>query len=115
MGQVNRKLRRVENGFAHWCPGCQEIHILPDRWHFSGNLDNPSFRPSFKHEGLRRVFANGSWTGEWVRDANGNTIPYLCHYIVTDGNLQFQGDCTHALSGKTVPMPDLPEGLIDTE
>ena len=26
--------------------------------------------------------------------------------FVTDGNIQFLADCTHALAGQTVPMPD---------
>jgi hypothetical protein len=89
------------------------MHTLPDGWSFNGNLEKPTFTPSFKHEGLQRVFVNGNWTGEWKRDASGNTIPYICHYILTDGQLQFQGDCTHGLNGKTVPLPLLPEGLTD--
>jgi hypothetical protein len=113
VGQVSSKLRRVEGGFAHWCPGCGEMHILPDRWSFDGNLESPTFTPSFRHSGIQRVFVDGNWTGEWKRDANGNTIPYICHYILTSGNLQYCGDCTHALAGQTIPLPPLPEGFTD--
>lgn len=113
MPQVSRKLRRVDRGFAHWCPGCEEVHILPDGWTFDGNLESPTFRPSFKHTGLKIVKLNGKWTGEWEHDAQGNTIPAICHYLVTGGQLQFCADCTHALAGKTVPLPLLPEGLTD--
>jgi len=97
----------------HWCPGCEEIHILPDRWSFDGNLESPTFQPSFKHDDVQRVFADGKWTGEWKRDANGNTIRYVCHYVLTAGVLNFCGDCTHALVGKSVPLPKLPGGLTD--
>lgn len=111
MSQVSSKLRRVQGGYAHWCPGCEQAHSLPDSWKFNGNLESPSFSPSFKHEGIQTVIVNGEWTGEWVRDAQGNTVPMICHYHLTDGQLKFCGDCTHALKGKTVPLPDLPEHL----
>jgi len=113
MGQISSTLRRVQGGFAHWCPGCKEMHILPDRWTFDGNLENPTFSPSFKHSFIQRVFVNGEWTGEWKRDAGGNTIPYICHYNLIAGQLQFCVDSTHALAGKTVSLPKLPEGLTD--
>jgi hypothetical protein len=111
MSQVSSKLRREENGFVHWCPACEEMHVLPDSWRFDGDLENPSFFPSFKHEGLKREFADGKWTGQWIRDAGGNTIPFICHYNLVSGQLQFCNDCTHVLAGKTVPLPPLPEGL----
>jgi len=113
MGQVNKILRRIQGGYAHYCPGCEEMHRLPDGWSFDGNLNSPSFTPSFRHEGVQRVIVSGLWTGEWKRDANGNTIPYICHYVLTAGVLNFCGDCTHALVGKSVPIPDLPEGFTD--
>jgi|SRR5579862_721653 len=117
MGQLSSTLRRVKGGYGHWCPGCQEMHRLPfpSGWTFDGNLERPTFTPSFKHWGIQRVFVAGKWTGEWVRDANGNTVQFLCHYILTAGQLNFQNDCTHALVGKSVPLPPLPEGLTDEE
>jgi len=113
MNQASSTLRRYPSGFSHWCPACEGMHILPDSWSFDGNLEKPTFSPSFKHSGLQAVFVNGNWTGEWKRDASGNTIPFVCHYILTAGQLQFCGDCTHAMAGKTVPLPPLPEGLAD--
>jgi uncharacterized protein DUF6527 len=113
MNQVTAKLRRDESGYDHWCPGCQEMHHLPDSWKFDGNLESPTFRPSFKHSILKRVFVNGEWTGEWQRDALGNTIPATCHYNLIAGELQFCGDSTHALAGKKVPLPDLPAAMCN--
>ncbi len=113
MNQVTNSLRRYAGGFAHWCPGCEEMHKLPDSWRFDGNLESPTFTPSFKHDGIQRVFVNGNWTGEWKRDAVGNTIPYMCHYVLTSGVLNFCADSTHALAGKSVPLPQLPDGYID--
>lgn len=110
MMQVSAKLRRADNGFMHWCPACEEMHPLPDGWKFDGDLEKPTFRPSFAHSGV--VIKNGEWTGDWVY-ANGKPVPWRCHYILTAGILNFQNDCTHALAGKAVPLPDLPDGLTD--
>lgn len=109
MNQVSATLRRLTNGYAHWCPGCEEMHRLPDSWTFDGNVECPTFSPSFKHSGVRAVTVNGEWTGEFVTDAAGKPIPFICHYILTAGVLNFCGDCTHSLTGRSVPLPPLPE------
>lgn len=114
MGQVSSKLRRGLGGYTHWCPACEESHPLPDSWRFDGNLESPTFTPSFKHEGiLVEKDEQGRWTGDWVRDAAGKTIPFVCHYILTNGILNYCGDCTHSYAGKSIPLPDLPEHLRD--
>lgn len=113
MNQVSETLRKVEGGYAHWCPGCEEMHVLPDRWKFNGSFENPTFTPSFRHQGVRAVYVNGEWTGEFVRDTNGNTIPFVCHYHLIGGKLHFCPDSTHALAGKTAALPDLPAGFKD--
>jgi hypothetical protein len=113
MGQVSSVLRRATGCYMHWCPGCEEMHSLPDGWAFDGNIESPTFSPSFKHEGLKQIFADGRWTGEWERDAAGSPIPFICHYVLTAGILNFCNDCTHALAQKAVPLPNLPDGLTD--
>src|SRR5579864_5206732 len=113
MSQVSNVLRRLESGYAHWCPGCEEMHKLPDGWFFDGNLEKPTFKPSFKHEGVRSIYVNGVWTGEWVKDTNGKAIPFVCHYILTAGVLNFCADCSHTLRMTSVPLPALPDGLRD--
>lgn len=113
MGQVSSKLRRGEGQYFHWCPACEEMHPLPDGWTFDGNLESPTFSPSFKHTGKQCVVVNGEWTGEWVRDAAGNPVDWCCHYILTAGVLNFCGDCTHAMAGQSVPLPPLPDHLAD--
>lgn len=94
MGQVSAKMRSIPEGFSWWCPGCDQMHPLPSKrgWTFDGNLETPTFTPSFKHD----------WN-------NGK----CCHYIVTAGQVMFCGDSTHALAGKTITMPDLPVELRD--
>lgn len=58
------------------------------RWSFNGDYDRPTFQPSILVEGS-------------MRDG-----PNRCHSFVTDGQIQFLGDCTHALAGQTVPLRD---------
>lgn len=116
MGQVSSILRRGVDCYFHWCPACEEIHPLPDKWNFNGDLEKPTFSPSFKHEGyLKCKEADGRWNGKWRRDAEGRTIPFVCHYILTDGVLNFCIDCTHDMAGKSVPVPKLPEWLTDAK
>lgn len=113
MGQVSDVLRRTETGYAHWCPGCEEMHVLPDSWTFNGDVNRPTFHPSFLHSLVARELEEGVWTGDWKRDADGALRRIICHYHLIDGQLQFCADSVHALAGKTVPLPSLPKGLRD--
>lgn len=95
------KLRRDPNDAGalwHTCPGCEMEHKLivspalsyeRPVWKFNGNFEAPTFDPSFRHlfghEDRRKV----------------------CHYTITNGNIQFHGDCTHHLKDTTVPMRDI--------
>ena len=115
MSQVTSKLRRSTQGYLHWCRACEGMHLLLTSWSFNGDLERPSFTPSFRHSFLQTVKANGEWTGEWVRDAEGKMVPGVCHYILTDGVLNYCSDCTHALAGKAVPLPPLPEEYTDKQ
>jgi hypothetical protein len=93
MAALSSKIRTVQGGYAHWCPGCKEMHILPIRqngWTYQ-NMESaePTATPSFLH----------------TLDRHGRT----CHYILTGGVLNFCSDCTHDLAGKPVQLPDIPE------
>lgn len=113
MSQVSPYLRRAEGAYTHWCPGCLKMHRLPDSWQFNGDVNLPTFTPSFLHKGIKTIDVDGKWTGRWEMDAQGNPIPHVCHYILTNGILNFCGDCTHPLVGKPVPLPPLPEHFTD--
>lgn len=86
------------------------MHPLPDSWTFNGDLRRPTFSPSFKHGGYRCVFENGQWTGEWMRGPDGEPLDGTCHYIITEGRIQFCPDSWHGRSD-IVQMPLIPEGL----
>lgn len=101
--QVSSILRRGTERYWHWCPACEKEHPLPDSWTFDGDVSKPTFSPSFKH---RLTF----WTGGIDRHGigHGERQERICHYFVTDGNIQFCGDSWH-LRSDIVAMPSLPE------
>lgn len=72
-----------------WCPGCDSPHAPviegASPWIWNGDRERPTLQPSIL-----------------VTDGAGSR----CHTFVTDGQIQFLGDCTHALAGQTVPIPD---------
>jgi hypothetical protein len=52
MSQINLILRRG----AALVPGaCEEMHPLPDSWTFNGDVDKPTFSPSFKQTFVHRT------------------------------------------------------------
>jgi hypothetical protein len=107
MGQVSSKLRRGQSEHFWFCQGCDGLHPLPDGWTFNGNVDQPTFSPSFRHWGNR--FSSYDERGVGV----GEPIPWVCHYFVTDGKVAYCSDSTHKLAGQTIDMPDLPPHLRD--
>lgn len=83
---------KVHYGYYFHCPGCKCGHSFwtekPNeagaRWSFNGDVEKPTFRASLLV----------TWPGGKRR----------CHLFVTDGKIQFLGDCTHELAGQTVEM-----------
>jgi hypothetical protein len=103
VGQVSKYLRSVQNGHAHWCPGCNEMHVIPNMWEFNGDVEKPTFSPSVKI-----TFPKGYYKNDVFSDKVD-----ICHYFLTNGVLNFCGDSTHELAGKSVSLPELPEELED--
>lgn len=101
MAAISKKLRSVQGGrLMFWCPGCDGAHMVGvgegdgPRWGYNGNPDVPTFTPSVL------VQYNGKDAGI------DGAPPAICHSFVTDGRIQFLGDCTHSLAGQTVELPD---------
>ncbi|HEV3492443.1 MAG TPA: DUF6527 family protein [Reyranella sp.] len=93
---------------------CASLRSENPVWTLNGDVNKPTFNPSVRIAGKQTVRdAEGNWTGEWARDADGNPVDRCCHYFLKEGQLQFLGDCTHALKGQTVPLPELPSWLRD--
>lgn len=95
------KLKRVQTiddarptQWMFFCPGCKRAHCVNESWGFSGDED----KPTFTHSVL--VQYQGADAG--IDDAP----PRICHSHVRDGILVFLADCTHALAGQSVEIPE---------
>ena len=84
--------------YAFHCPGCAQhdephsrlvrTHTFrdgPNGWAYNGNGDKPTVSPSILVTGHSKM---------------------RCHSFVRDGRIEFLSDCTHALAGKTVELPE---------
>lgn len=105
------------DALVFWCPGCEfegddgekqgGAHMLPvtdpgdgrPQWTFNGDVERPTLSPSI----LSKVD---------FRRVRGEVSPLVCHSFMRAGQLEFLGDCTHALAGQTVPLPPLPDWLV---
>jgi Family of unknown function (DUF6527) len=91
------KAKLVQGGrLGFSCPGCDGQHVVfiegPHAWGFNGSIESPTLTPS--------ILVRGH-CGQ--KNQNG-----VCHSYITDGRIRFLGDCTHALAGQTVSLPELP-------
>jgi hypothetical protein len=90
------------------CPGCDDVHGItvenPSGWSWNGDLEHPTFDPSVKVM-PHKTLIDDTLEGEALTaPANVTTTP-LCHSFVRDGRIEYLGDCTHALAGRTVDLP----------
>jgi hypothetical protein len=121
MSALGRKLYDMgDSQVAFDCPGCGEVHVLPVApaasgtprpiWGFNGNGDAPTFTPSVLATNghyMQGYTGPECWCNFTAR--TGRVSPFkcgICHSFVTDGQIQFLSDCTHALAGQTVSLPD---------
>lgn len=115
------KLRLLaDNMVAFHCPGCDHLHAVhvgpdPDfphtpMWGYNDDPVHPTLTPSI-------LFSTEKWVppvtpanvGQWrAKPWDQVKVPYVCHSFVTAGQIEFLTDCTHALAGQTVDLPDYP-------
>lgn len=123
MGQLSSKVRRWEGGgkagLHYWCQGCDQMHSVVTEgagaWGYNGNPEAPTFTPSVLlrngHYASTHKPGGRCWC-DYNRehpDDEDRMICVVCHTFITDGMVQFLGDCTHQFAGQTLPLPDLPE------
>lgn len=80
-------------GVAFECPGCGQMHSITTtrknesgaRWKWDGNYELPTITPS-----ICATFGGKN----------------RCHVSITEGRAEFLSDCTHALAGATVDLPE---------
>lgn len=94
---------------AIFCPGCKETHVIATKvpfgnnavWDFNNNFEQPTFTPSL-------LIRTGKYVpGHEDYDDEGLGLSGVCHSYITDGKIQFLDDCTHALRGQTVELPQI--------
>lgn len=108
---VSRKLYSVADQLSYWCQGCKSVHSVriegPNAWEWNGDVEKPTFKPSVLVTRPGNPKASEEFK-EYRQDRR-------CHTFITDGMVQFLSDCTHALAGQTLPLPELPEWLQGEE
>lgn len=118
MSALSKKLRLAEGPILHfWCPGCEMAHGIrvapsPEPWGYNGNPDKPTFTPSVLVTGRDFTAKGEADYKAWLAAGKPQPTPTfesadsVCHSYITDGRIQFLGDCTHALANQTVDLPD---------
>jgi hypothetical protein len=92
--KVGKVIHGSEVRWMFNCPGCYCAHgPVEGRWTFNHDLEKPTFSPSI----LVR------WTKTKM---SAEPVDMVCHSFVREGRIQFLSDCTHALAGQTVDLPD---------
>lgn len=85
------------------CPACDTVHGIVIKWPgqenkawgFNGDLNKPTFTPSYK-----------LWYPEEYYKNNPNEPRYVCHSMITDGIIHYLDDCTHSMVNQSVELPD---------
>ncbi|MCA0947337.1 ammonia monooxygenase [Salipiger pacificus] len=112
MARLGLKLCSFQGGMvAFMCPGCRMMHQVGvgegpgPRWGYNGNPDAPTFSPSIKVKGTERL--TDQQHAAIMRGEPFEPATLLCHSFVREGRIQFLNDCSHALAGQTVDLPDI--------
>jgi hypothetical protein len=97
------KLHRVDDvHVAFHCDGCESAHVIPitgpHAWGWNGSMDAPTLTPS--------ILVTYPANPEALEEFKEWRTERRCHSFVTNGQIQFLGDCTHKLANQTVPIPD---------
>lgn len=96
---LTSKLLSMGGSIYFHCPGCNMLHPYRVKgeaqgpmWNWNGNIESPTFAPSLL--------------------VNPGDASSICHLFITNGKIEFLGDCFHNLRGTTVEMVDIPEPEI---
>ena len=105
----------TQGGVAFWCVGCNEAHVVTSTWVWNHDTEKPTFTPSVLVTSGH--YCAGFKQGEscWCTynaERPDNPAPfvcYRCHSFVTNGQIQYLSDSTHAYTGQTIALPEFPE------
>ena len=95
------------------CPGCGDTHWLNvdpaskgPCWTWNGSTELPTIRASIMAKSGHYCYH--AEPGDcWCNDPEAPFACYVCHSFVTDGRIEFLADCSHALAGQTVDLPEI--------
>jgi hypothetical protein len=115
------KQRVCKGGPGTWCfqcEGCGHMHCYytveagrPIAWQFNGSLEFPTFTPSLLNRWGK--YADPNWVEPTDVGPDTSGWSGICHIFVTNGQVQFLGDCTHKLAGVTQMLPYLREDTVE--
>lgn len=99
--------------YRFYCPGCGFHHVYYTmepyhngaKWEFNGNIESPTFSPSLLNRWGK--YADPNFDDSDLTEDQKKALSGQCHLFVIDGHIHYCNDCTHELSGKTVPMEDI--------
>lgn len=113
------------------CPGCTKagrcrsahhaVYAEPPgphtgaKWGWNGSADKPTFTPSILVRSTDMTEKGNADYEAWIQrggpapEEGFDRVETVCHSFVTDGRIQFLGDCTHPLAGQTVDLPEWDE------
>jgi Family of unknown function (DUF6527) len=108
-----------EQGLLFWCPGCNEHHKVktaPQGWGWNGDLEMVTLTPSVLVTSGHYIAGHDPEKSCWCKynadkiskgEVPSNFTCSICHSFVTGGKIQFLSDCSHALAGQTIDLPNI--------
>lgn len=92
-----------KNALLFECPAqeCGLVRIPLEgepKWKWNGSVDNPTLSPSVRIT--------------WDFGEPPNVKHNQCHFVIENGIIKFDNDCTHELKGQKVPMLELAEDFL---
>jgi hypothetical protein len=113
---MHMKVKSATPGYLHFhCPGCDEKHAIlvesPNAWQWNGSFVSPTFSPSILVRS--RLYGPDKLPfSKYDGPFPCEETPSICHSFVTEGKIQFLGDCTHSLANQTVDLPELTDATL---
>lgn len=93
----------TKSTWKFWCPGCDSAHVVNDSWQV--DVEIATISPSVLVHSRQKLISE-DLSGDALTAPENVTATPRCHSFVTNGQIQYLGDSTHALAGQTVEVPD---------
>lgn len=102
--QKVREYIKQKGVFYFFCPGCKEYHSLhtiqPNNngttFVITGTLQSPTVTPMI-----------GRIIEKFNKSKHANNPAHVCNSRITDGKIRYLENCSHALAGRIVDLPNV--------